>query len=110
MFQELNTAIREEVVLTLYHAQIAPAEAEELERAQRSPATNGGLSYEHESIAGADAIAAAGTASRSVATPIGGGGAAVATQQRISSDREKIGRNDPCWCGSGKKFKKCHGA
>lgn len=21
---------------------------------------------------------------------------------------EKIGRNDPCWCGSGKKFKKCH--
>ena len=23
---------------------------------------------------------------------------------------EQIGRNDPCWCGSGKKFKKCHGA
>jgi uncharacterized protein YecA (UPF0149 family) len=22
----------------------------------------------------------------------------------------KIGRNDPCWCGSGKKYKKCHGA
>jgi hypothetical protein len=22
----------------------------------------------------------------------------------------KTGRNDPCWCGSGKKFKKCHGA
>ncbi len=21
---------------------------------------------------------------------------------------EKIGRNDPCWCGSGKKLKKCH--
>jgi preprotein translocase subunit SecA len=21
----------------------------------------------------------------------------------------KIGRNDPCWCGSGKKFKRCHG-
>jgi preprotein translocase subunit SecA len=21
-----------------------------------------------------------------------------------------VGRNDPCWCGSGKKFKKCHGA
>lgn len=21
-----------------------------------------------------------------------------------------MGRNDPCWCGSGKKFKKCHGA
>jgi len=24
--------------------------------------------------------------------------------------KEKIGRNDPCWCGSGKKYKKCHGA
>jgi uncharacterized protein len=23
---------------------------------------------------------------------------------------EEPGRNDPCWCGSGKKFKKCHGA
>jgi preprotein translocase subunit SecA len=22
---------------------------------------------------------------------------------------EKIGRNDPCWCGSGAKYKKCHG-
>jgi len=21
----------------------------------------------------------------------------------------KLGRNDPCFCGSGKKFKKCHG-
>jgi len=24
--------------------------------------------------------------------------------------REKPGRNDPCWCGSGKKYKKCHSA
>jgi uncharacterized protein len=23
---------------------------------------------------------------------------------------QEPGRNDPCWCGSGKKFKKCHGA
>ncbi|TAG65149.1 MAG: hypothetical protein EAZ24_16940, partial [Burkholderiales bacterium] len=22
----------------------------------------------------------------------------------------KLGRNDPCWCGSGKKYKHCHGA
>jgi preprotein translocase subunit SecA len=28
----------------------------------------------------------------------------------ILSDKEKTGRNDPCWCGSGKKFKHCHGA
>jgi preprotein translocase subunit SecA len=31
-------------------------------------------------------------------------------QQRVLSEDEQVGRNDPCWCGSGKKFKKCHGA
>jgi preprotein translocase subunit SecA len=31
-------------------------------------------------------------------------------EQRQLSDEEQIGRNDPCWCGSGRKFKKCHGA
>ena len=25
------------------------------------------------------------------------------------SEQKNIGRNDPCWCGSGKKFTKCHG-
>jgi preprotein translocase subunit SecA len=31
-------------------------------------------------------------------------------EQRRVDDTERLGRNDPCWCGSGKKFKKCHGA
>ena len=31
-------------------------------------------------------------------------------EQRHLSEEEQIGRNDPCWCGSGKKFKKCHGS
>jgi preprotein translocase subunit SecA len=31
-------------------------------------------------------------------------------QQRRVEASEQTGRNDPCWCGSGKKFKKCHGA
>jgi len=30
-------------------------------------------------------------------------------QQPYRREGEKIGRNDPCWCGSGKKFKHCHG-
>jgi preprotein translocase subunit SecA len=30
-------------------------------------------------------------------------------QQRRVEDVEQTGRNEPCWCGSGKKFKKCHG-
>jgi preprotein translocase subunit SecA len=37
-----------------------------------------------------------------------GAGAMEKPQQVIR--REKIGRNDPCPCGSGKKYKKCHGA
>jgi preprotein translocase subunit SecA len=27
----------------------------------------------------------------------------------VRSQEEKVGRNDPCFCGSGKKFKHCHG-
>jgi preprotein translocase subunit SecA len=29
--------------------------------------------------------------------------------QIVKSDHEKLGRNQPCWCGSGRKFKNCHG-
>jgi preprotein translocase subunit SecA len=31
-------------------------------------------------------------------------------QQRVVDEQHQLGRNDPCWCGSGKKYKKCHGA
>jgi preprotein translocase subunit SecA len=31
-------------------------------------------------------------------------------EQRRVDPSQQVGRNDPCWCGSGKKFKKCHGA
>jgi len=30
-------------------------------------------------------------------------------QPTIEHNADKVGRNDPCWCGSGTKFKKCHG-
>jgi preprotein translocase subunit SecA len=30
-------------------------------------------------------------------------------QPKVKSEHEKVGRNDPCWCGSGKKYKHCHG-
>ena len=32
------------------------------------------------------------------------------TQAQQTNKNKKIGRNDPCPCGSGKKYKKCHGA
>ncbi len=108
LFLELNGQIREEVLMTLYHAQLAPEDAEQLRMAQEAAAfeNGGGFSYEHESAAGAEAIAAAGGGAEAgavlTATP--------RPQQRTVGDHEKLGRNDPCWCGSGKKFKKCHGA
>jgi preprotein translocase subunit SecA len=118
MFEELNAAIREEVVQTLYHAEIEVEEVGELQQAQAAQALDGGgFAYEHDQLAGAQAIAAAGAGSllgdgaSVTAGGIGSGGGSVATQQRVTSDREKnVGRNDPCWCGSGKKFKRCHGA
>ncbi|MGD0155868.1 MAG: preprotein translocase subunit SecA [Terracidiphilus sp.] len=42
-----------------------------------------------------------------VASRQGGGDSSQPTQRRTG---EKVGRNDPCPCGSGKKYKKCHGA
>ncbi|MHC9977942.1 SEC-C metal-binding domain-containing protein [Corynebacterium diphtheriae] len=33
----------------------------------------------------------------------------VALAQAPVRNEHKLGRNEPCWCGSGKKFKHCHG-
>jgi preprotein translocase subunit SecA len=106
MFEELGGTIREEVVLTLFHAQV------ELNEPPPEPTPeNGNLQYQHETAAGADVIAAAGGAAAgsvgTAFTPQTGGGTATATAVNAHKD---VGRNDPCWCGSGKKFKKCHGA
>ena len=65
----------------------------------------------------------AGSASASASAPPGSmaGGASAgpprpartggddAVVKPFKRDEPKLGRNDPCWCGSGKKFKKCHG-
>jgi preprotein translocase subunit SecA len=105
MFEELGAAIREEVVLTLFHAEIqAEDDLQQHEQTQQ-------LSYEHQQSSGADVInqalgateAVGGMASLAVADP-------PRPQQVVNAAHETIGRNDPCWCGSGKKFKKCHGA
>jgi preprotein translocase subunit SecA len=122
MFEELRDMIREEIVRYLLHVQIERPEAPpELEPAGAGPdgRNGGGLVYEHESLAGADAIHAAGGAAAALQggtrTATAGGGAGAATSvatsgQRVASEWDKVGRNDPCPCGSGKKYKKCHGA
>src|SRR5437763_10788551 len=116
MFLDLNRAIREEVVTLLFHAEVTPDDGTATQL-QNSPSTNGGgngaLSYEHESLAGSEAILAAGGTSTAAAGYASGGGSVstpVAPKPKVNSEIENIGRNYPCWCGSGKKFKKCHGA
>jgi preprotein translocase subunit SecA len=100
MFTALGQAIRAEVVLHLFHAELAPEQAQqELAQQQQS---NGNVQYEHDTVQGAEAIAAAGGVAPSTLAL-----SPVAVQ---TGAHEKLGRNDPCWCGSGKKFKKCHGA
>ena len=108
MFEELGGTIREEVVLTLFHAQVE-VQAENGGAAAPEPlepqAPNRDLTYAHETVAGADAIAAsAGGAATALAAPAQG------PQSQAVNEHKDVGRNDPCWCGSGKKFKKCHGA
>ena len=55
------------------------------------------------------AVGGAGRLPGAPAAParVGGDDAPVQTVRR---DEPKVGRNDPCPCGSGKKYKKCHGA
>ncbi|HEX5172517.1 MAG TPA: preprotein translocase subunit SecA [Gaiellaceae bacterium] len=106
MFTELGRVIRSEVVLHLFHAELAPEQSEQ--QLSQSQTANGNVHYEHETSAGAAAIAQAG-GGEPVATGIPSS-AGVVAQTVQASPHEKLGRNDPCWCGSGKKFKKCHGA
>ena len=123
MFEELTAIIQEEVVRYLLRLQIEkPPEEGELEPA--ASASNGdGLTYEHESAAGSEAIRAAGAneaalqraraGSGAGATAGAAGGAATTVStggQRVVAEADRVGRNDPCPCGSGKKYKKCHGA
>jgi preprotein translocase subunit SecA len=103
MFEALSAEIREEVVRTLFHAEIEVEEVGQLQEAQEAQGYDTGFAYEHDSLAGSQAIAAAGAGA---GTMLAGDGGAV-TAGAIGAGG---GRNDPCWCGSGKKFKRCHGA
>ncbi len=76
----------------------------------------GRVSYSGGSSAmGAGAVAAAAAAAGVDAAPYAGGEgepveALPVVQQRVTDAEHELGRNDPCWCGCGKKFKRCHGA
>jgi preprotein translocase subunit SecA len=111
MFAELNRAIREEVVALLYHAEVTADDGAGALPAEAN-GDAGPLTYEHQSLAGSEAILAAGgttTAAAGFATA-GGVATPVAHRPKVNTEFENVGRNDLCPCGSGKKFKRCHGA
>jgi preprotein translocase subunit SecA len=125
MFQALMDSIWEEFARLIFHVdvEIEPAAVDDTFGPEDAPSDvnySGGTAADQPSAL-AEARAAAGSAAAATATApaaaaaaaaggngAGNGGTNPATV--VKGEDEKIGRNDPCWCGSGKKYKKCHGA
>ena len=114
MFEELMHAIWDEFSKLIFRAEI------EVEPAQ---AGNGNAAAEPAALAysggtpegqpsALEQVAAGGSGSAiDVATAEAPGRAnGDVVETVVKDEHDKIGRNDPCWCGSGKKYKKCHGA
>jgi preprotein translocase subunit SecA len=95
LFQQLLDNIKQDVVRIISHVQVRSAEeTEQLERRRREQA-RAVMEYQH---AQANAMALGDKQdSRSIAA------------KPYTRDGQKVGRNNPCPCGSGRKFKQCHG-
>ena len=99
LFEALLERLKQEVVRILSHLQIKRQdEAELIEQKRREEAERQQLAFQH-----AQASALPTTEQESAQQ-------AEAPQQPMVRDAPKVGRNDPCPCGSGKKYKQCHGA
>ncbi|MBU3674638.1 MAG: preprotein translocase subunit SecA [Solirubrobacteraceae bacterium] len=114
LFTDLMNSIWSDFARMVYHVDVE-VEVEEdpsLLGAPTVPLVPGPVSYSSGGGPGALAEAAAGGAAAGVAyadEEVALEEPAPVEQRRLDED-EQIGRNDPCWCGSGKKYKKCHGA
>ncbi|WP_415059338.1 preprotein translocase subunit SecA, partial [Haliea salexigens] len=101
LFEQLLQNLKYEVVKFLSHVQIQHQDESALiEARRREAAEREKLAFQH---AAASAMAEEALASAS-AEP-----AAAETPQTFTREQPKVGRNEPCPCGSGKKFKQCHG-
>src|ERR1700722_7910262 len=101
LFQEMLEAVKEEVVQRLARIRIQnEAEVAALEERQRVEQERRALEFQH---AETDTLAAASAAEVAVEDAV------PEVQTPIFRDQPKVGRNQPCPCGSGKKFKQCHG-
>ena len=98
LFEALLGRLKHEVIRFLSHVQVQRQdEAAEIERRRREEAARQQMAFEHARAAGVEEAAAEGEA-------------APAKPQTVVREAPKVGRNDPCPCGSGKKYKQCHGA
>jgi len=117
LFQDMRRRIEEEVVKYLWWLRpvVEHGEATLAAPARPAPRKSAALNYnnpaqERPSVFTQPAAAPAGAPEdllQERAPARVGGDDVIKTVKR---EEPKIGRNDPCWCGSGKKFKKCHGA
>ena len=90
MFTEMLDRIKHEVITILSRVQVRSDEELEAIEAQRRQ-SSGEIEYQHE-----DASAMGTTETEEEHTP-------------FVREERKVGRNEPCPCGSGKKYKQCHG-
>jgi preprotein translocase subunit SecA len=121
MFEELMHSIWEEFSKLVFHAEFEVQPGTEAVFTGNGEGAPGALDYSGGTLEGQPSaiqqVAAAGglaAAEAAAAQPEGaeqaGNGAPELVETVVKDEHEKIGRNDPCWCGSGKKYKKCHGA
>ncbi|MDR3386980.1 MAG: preprotein translocase subunit SecA [Rudaea sp.] len=100
LFQAMLEKVKAEVVQRLARIRIQnEAEVAALEEQQRRDAERRALEFQHAETAGLP-VAAGGISDAAVQPEL---------QAQVVRDQPKIGRNDPCPCGSGKKYKQCHG-
>ncbi len=120
MFRELMNAIWEEFARVIFHVEVTVEPGDfEPEPAQPTPVSYSGgdenqpSALQEASLQAATATGGVATAAGAADSPPSGNGAPGPVENpstKVNDERENIGRNDPCWCGSGKKYKKCHGA
>ncbi|MCP5266354.1 MAG: preprotein translocase subunit SecA [Burkholderiaceae bacterium] len=110
LFNLMQERVRTDVTRILMTVQVQSAEAVEEAEEQAAP-SYANVSYTHADFDEASA-SAAGSDPESIALALqsaGHGEQADTPEQPFRRFGQKIGRNDPCPCGSGKKYKHCHG-
>ena len=103
LFDDLSRRMQEDVVEKLYSVQVA--RQEDVQRMEEGQAAQRPMQMLH----GGQAALQPQPATQPTPGRPGGQPPAARPVQAIR-DTPKVGRNEPCPCGSGKKYKKCHGA